>query len=152
MKTVKEVFLAVSGIFFIGLTVVILLCLAVALSPLLQEGFWPGVGGLLVCLGALLVGIGIAAQIARTPRPSQNRFLDTVVPLIFSDPIAFVGLVVLASCYSVLLGGAIFVCWMPFAVRMLQQLFQVLEDESDNSRRERLIGNSRERGVCAYRD
>jgi hypothetical protein len=151
MKTVKEVFLVVICIFLIGFTVVLLLCLVVALPPLMQEGFWPGLGGLLICLGALLVGTGIAARVARTRRHSQNRFFDNV-GLFFSDPFALVSLLILAGRYSVLLGGAILVCWMPFVVLTLQQLFQANEDENNISRAERLIGNGREQGAYAYRD
>jgi hypothetical protein len=151
MKIVKERSLAVISIFLIGFTVVPLLCLAVALRPLMQEGFWPGLGGLLICLGALLFGTGIAAQIARTPRPGESRFVDHV-GLIFSDPFGLVCLVTLAGRYSVLLGGAVIVCWMPFVVLTLQELFHAPEHENDKFRAERSIGNSREQGAYAYRD
>jgi len=34
----------------------------------IKEGFWPGLGGVLIGLGLLLLGTVITAQIARTPR------------------------------------------------------------------------------------
>jgi hypothetical protein len=45
-----------------------------ALRPLMQEGFWPALAGVLICFGVLLIAAGVAAQIARTPK--RNRVTE----------------------------------------------------------------------------
>jgi hypothetical protein len=67
MKLVKAIAWMVLGVFLIGFGVFV----KIALRPLMQEGFWPALAGLLICFGVLLIATGVAAQIARTPK--RNR-------------------------------------------------------------------------------
>jgi hypothetical protein len=67
MKIVQAIILMALGVLLIGLGVLA----KVALRPLMQEGFWPGLAGVLagvlICFGVLLA----VAQIARMPRRSR---------------------------------------------------------------------------------
>src|SRR5450756_1651172 len=103
MKIAKVVILLATGFFVLGF--------AVALRPLMQEGFLSGLAGILICLGVILIGTGTASQIARTPKRNPNRFFDEV-GWVFVEPFGWLsfGLVVFSGRYSVFLGVAVFLC------------------------------------------
>jgi len=146
MKIVKVVILLATGFFVLGF--------AVALRPLMQEGFLSGLAGILICLGVILIGTGTASQIARTPKRNPNRFFDEV-GWVFVEPFGWLsfGLVVFSGRYSVFLGVAVFLCCGLFAVLMFRHFIQAVEDENENSPVNRLISNnSREQRAYNYRD
>lgn len=124
MKTVKVAILLATGFFVLGL--------AVALQPLMLESLWTRLGVTLICLGVLLIGTGIAAQITAVPKRSPSRFFDQI-GWVFVEPLLWLGLglVSLAGRYSIFLGVAVLLCCMLVTVRMFQR-FQALKDEDDN--------------------
>jgi hypothetical protein len=67
MKLAKAITWMALGVLLIGFGALV----EFALRPLMQEGFWPALAGVLICFGVLLIGTGVAAQIARTPK--RNR-------------------------------------------------------------------------------
>lgn len=125
VKIVKVIILLATGFFLLGF--------AVALRPLMQEGFWPGFAGILICLGVMLIGTGTASQIARTPKRNRNRFFDKI-GWVFVEPFGWLslGLVGLSGRYSFFLGVAVFLCCGLFAVLMFRRFCQA--DEDENSR------------------
>lgn len=119
-KTAKIIALLATGFFVFGF--------AVALWPLVHEGFRPGLGVMLICLGVLFVGTGIAAQIIATPKRSQNRFIDKIA-WAFVEPFAWLslGLVTLAGRHSILLGVGVFLFCVLFVVLMCQRFLSKTE-------------------------
>lgn len=120
VKSAKVIALLATGFFLLGF--------AVALWPLMYEGFWPGLGVMLICLGVLLVGTGIADQIVATPKRSRSRFIDKIA-WVFVEPFGWIslGLVTLAGGYSVLLGVGVFLSCVLFVVLVFQRFLSKTE-------------------------